>query len=63
MRAKQIEQLDYGTPAQQNAADNWYARFLRFADTHPLLAECVWSRLHTQDIWYQARRRWLDLQY
>lgn len=60
--AKAIEGMDYGTPAQHQAADRYYARFLRFAETHPLLAECVWGRLHNNDVWYSARRRWLDVQ-
>jgi hypothetical protein len=61
MNARKVEGMDYGTPAQHKAADAWYARFLRFAESHPLLAEAVWNRLHLNDVWYTARRRWLDL--
>ena len=57
--AKQIEAMDYGTPAQMAAADAWYLHFVAFAERHPLLAECVWQRLHNHEVWYLARSRWM----
>ncbi len=56
---KKIESMPYGTPEQMRSADIWYSRFVKFAETHPLLAEAVWKRIHLTDIGYQARGRWM----
>ena len=60
---KAIEQAPYGTPEQLQAIDAWYARFVKFADAHPMLADLVWQRVHQSDVAYMARRRWLYEQY
>lgn len=62
MNAKQIERIDYGTPQQMREADIWYDRFVKFTDSHPTMSEAVWHRLHSNDIWYLARRRWMERQ-
>lgn len=61
MDRKQIERLPYGTSEQNDAADEWFSRFCRFAHRHEGLVygrhPSVWHRLLSKDVWALANQR------